>query len=623
MTHFGGVKSASLSHADQILAGINEQGSWALVHASQELRQNAAFFLQAVAKDGACLMYAADELCANEKVVLAAVSQDGHSLRYASPQLRSNPDFALECVKCSSQAMLYIAPELRQDPHFTLQAALNGCDKDLVNPRLRIWLERRDELLDAMRETIDKQDLLGIREVIKDAEEHGLPDQDLQEPRMAVKKLMKYSEVGSLWEPLKKNSEGLAPVVLLRGSWLCRLADIPGSRLPRRQDLPADAMWDHEELQRDSEEYDAGRHLPPTKVVAVSYCWHQPEHPDPEGLQLQAIATLARSALKELSAAGDVDLAIFLDYCSLFQEPRSVLEDEAFRESLKHVALWYAHKRTQVWVFTTTVGEPAELQVARALVNHAEMSCAAGGYDARGWPTFERNVAELLACEGGAGQSILLINEEAMTQISALTWTTVMERFKAKQAPPKVPAAFCDLLATKTFLQPSDLKMLQDAYAVVFEETMHTMRNLVYCDLGWGDRAAADLSLAVKACFLLVNIELEGNNVADEGCRVLFEAFADCASLAQITLRANRVGDLGAHYITEQLPRCLQLQELDLSFNKMGNAGAEDFIHLFSTKRHPSLQELRLNNNMVGLSFKVQLASAVQESQGTNFNLHV
>ena len=32
----------------------------------------------------------------------------------------------------------------------------------------------------------------------------------------------------------------------------------------------------------------------------------------------------------------------------------------------------------------------------------------------------------------------------------------------------------------------------------------------VYCDLGWGDRAAFDLSLAVKACFLLVNIELEG-----------------------------------------------------------------------------------------------------------------
>ncbi|CAE7604107.1 NLRC5, partial [Symbiodinium sp. KB8] len=94
----------------------------------------------------------------------------------------------------------------------------------------------------------------------------------------------------------------------------------------------------------------------------------------------------------------------------------------------------------------------------------------------------------------------------------------------------------------------------------------------VYCDLGWGDAAAADLSLAVQACHLLVNIELEGNGVADEGCRVLFEAFAACSSLAQITLRSNRVGDVGARHIAEQMPRCLSMEELDLSFNKIANA---------------------------------------------------
>ena len=36
MTHFGGTKSAALSHADQLLAGVDEQGCWALVHASKE-----------------------------------------------------------------------------------------------------------------------------------------------------------------------------------------------------------------------------------------------------------------------------------------------------------------------------------------------------------------------------------------------------------------------------------------------------------------------------------------------------------------------------------------------------------------------------------------------------------
>ena len=29
-----------------------------------------------------------------------------------------------------------------------------------------------------------------------------------------------------------------------RGRWLCQLAQQPGARLPRRQDLPAEAVWD-------------------------------------------------------------------------------------------------------------------------------------------------------------------------------------------------------------------------------------------------------------------------------------------------------------------------------------------------------------------------------------------
>ncbi|CAJ1407196.1 unnamed protein product [Effrenium voratum] len=599
MTHFGGIKSASLSHEEAILAGIDEHGCWALVHASEELRRDADFLLRAVAKDGGCLRYAADELCADEK---AAVSQNGHAMRFAAPSVRAERHFALECVKSNSEAMLYVSTELRDDAHFTLEAALSGCSKDLVNPRLRVWLEKRDELLVRMRETIDNQDLPGIREVIKDGEEHGLPDKDLQEPRSAVKKLVKYSEVGSLWEPLQ-SSDGEPPVVLIRGSWLCSLA-ASGGRLPRRQELPAEAVWDCRDLQADSEEYDRGRHQLATKVVAVS---HSLQHPDPSGVQLRAVANLARSCLQDL---GDVDIALFIDYCSLFQEPRTPSEEEVFEESLKHVALWYAHKRTQVWVLTATAS--SELPDATPVP-----------YEQRGWPSFERNVAELLACEGGAGQSILLVSEAAMELLEReIEWPEVMRTLKAKQEPPKVPSAFCDLLATKSFSEQKDLKMLQDAYSVVFEETMNTMRNLVYCDLGWGDRAAADLALAVKACFLLVNIN-QGNSVADDGCGVLFEAFTQCVSLAQITLRANRVGDIGARHIAMRLPQCLSVEELDLSFNRIGNAGAEEFLHMFQNGPHPSMKELLLNNNLVGSSLKLQLASVAQECQGSDFTLRV
>ncbi|CAK9103035.1 unnamed protein product [Durusdinium trenchii] len=180
-------------------------------------------------------------------------------------------------------------------------------------------------------------------QVIKDAEKHGLPeDRDFQEPRMAVKKLMKYSEVGSLPDP-QVTGEGEAPVVLLRGTWLCKLAAANG-RLPKRQDLPAEAIWDVEDLQRDSEEYDqgtAGCVAASNVFLRCNQCFGEqlPGRFEPLGRQ---------------GTVGEVDLAIFLDYCSLFQEPRSIAEAKAFEESLKNVAIWYAHKRTQVWILTST-----------------------------------------------------------------------------------------------------------------------------------------------------------------------------------------------------------------------------------------------------------------------------
>ncbi|CAK9103037.1 unnamed protein product [Durusdinium trenchii] len=89
MTHFGGVKSASLPHSEQLLAGISEQGSWALVHASQEIRRDADFFLRAVAKDGACLMHAAEELCADEKAFSRGSRRPCLTLRCFKSSIRS------------------------------------------------------------------------------------------------------------------------------------------------------------------------------------------------------------------------------------------------------------------------------------------------------------------------------------------------------------------------------------------------------------------------------------------------------------------------------------------------------------------------------------------------------
>jgi len=436
---------------------------------------------------------------------------------------------------------------------------------------------------------------------------------------MALKKFVRYNEVGSMWELLIPSGGRTVPLtVLVKGSWLVRLAD-EGGRLPRRQDLPAEAKWDGQELIKDSEEYDEGREREAHKVIAVSYCWFHPEHPDPHGEQLRVIAELVRSRLEDLGPGTGVDLAVFIDYCGLYQEPRTVEEDAVFQASINHTFLWYAHKKTQVWVLPSTPSTCSLKPGAPAL--------PVLPFEERGWPRFERKIAELLACEGGAGQSVLLIDDEAKDKLlgdEKLEWVDILNEFKSDQDAPAQPAAFQSALAATTFSTPSDLPVLQGIYATTFEDVMSSIRTLVYCDLGWGDRAAAELSNAVKDCILLTSIELEGNDIADDGCEPLMAAFTKCRDLAHITLRSNRIGDKGARHIAAALPQLQHMQDLDLSFNKIGNAGAGDFVNMFEAHgRHPSLQELRLNNNTVGSALKHRLKDAASAAMGEDLELHL
>lgn len=46
-----------------------------------------------------------------------------------------------------------------------------------------------------------------------------------------------------------------------------------------------------------------------------------------------------------------VDFAVFWDYMSLHQEPRTPAEDRQFESALKSsVNLWYGHRHTVIWI---------------------------------------------------------------------------------------------------------------------------------------------------------------------------------------------------------------------------------------------------------------------------------
>ena len=70
-----------------MLQSLNCIGS-SLEYASDELKNDREFILEAVAKSGYALKYASDEFRADREVVMTAAAQDRDELQYASDELR-------------------------------------------------------------------------------------------------------------------------------------------------------------------------------------------------------------------------------------------------------------------------------------------------------------------------------------------------------------------------------------------------------------------------------------------------------------------------------------------------------------------------------------------------------
>merc|ERR1711912_165659 len=135
----------------------------------------------------------------------------------------------------------------------------------------------------------------------------------------------KHMALKGIWEALgvQKLVED-RDTVLIKGSWLVEWMK-DGEPLPRRQDLPQDAIWDVEGLRKNVEEFRVF-------MVAISYAWADPEHPDPCGEQMRTVANIVEKRLQlqynERNEEGRQlatvnvweDAAIFIDWASLYQD---------------------------------------------------------------------------------------------------------------------------------------------------------------------------------------------------------------------------------------------------------------------------------------------------------------
>jgi len=172
----------------------------------------------------------------------------------------------------------------------------------------------------------------------------------------------RYVEPDGIYAQLRCNLGAEANVKLLKWSWLdARAREMQSVRsdeerrrlaLPRRQDIEATdqgAFYSSAEiaaLPRGNMSWAGG----PLAVVAVSYCWETPSHPDPEGRTLLSIARAIRRAQQQHIGRHHerlpAELGIFLDWCSLHQKDangeRTPSEAACFADALGSMQLWFA-----------------------------------------------------------------------------------------------------------------------------------------------------------------------------------------------------------------------------------------------------------------------------------------
>lgn len=388
---------------------------------------------------------------------------------------------------------------------------------------------------------------------------------------------------------------GLGPVrqavldgdtTLLRGTWLLEqyrrsrswsaiLTGLTANRqavLPRHQELPEEAIWPAEELA-----CLVGQRYGRVKIVAVSYPWLSPFHPDPHGRHLATIGKAIEQWYTYFSKEYQWDLAIFLDWCSLPQEPRTGEEEERYLRGMTDVHLWYMSQWTDVWLLSSMEGDLRSLTP----------------YNQRGWPMLERVLSTMWPKLSGSYHADVL--DLGLLNPSCTNWELTESTCALRRAPPLDPKTFKQDLATRQFGIEVHRDFVLHKYSELFNSVVGGVRDLYFQDLEWEDGEVEQLSRVMPHCTGLVNLFIDVNHIGDAGAAALADALPRCPHLTSLHLSDNDIGWDGAQALAAAIPRCRQLARLDLSNNCVGDVGAAALARALPRCRQLSALNLDFN----------------------------
>jgi len=259
--------------------------------------------------------------------------------------------------------------------------------------------------------------------------------------------------------------------------------------------------------------------------VALSYRWLTKDHPDPEAFQLRSIAKVAAlymegkkygeiytSPLTEAFATkglGPPDFALFWDWASLFQKPRTEAEEVLFLPGLKSSNVWYGHEAAVCWMQTEL---PEGFSFAPGL---------AKDYDESGWCFVEAAISSGLKV-GKRRLDLGVRTNLAMTTygggICNLSPACTIEGVcAARREPPLVPDKMRQRLETKKFTSSADADVVFQLYRSFFDGAAATATHLTFAGLEWGV-AEVELLLPVLSRFTALTVlDLSQNKLEAAG----------------------------------------------------------------------------------------------------------
>eukprot|EP00929_Paragymnodinium_shiwhaense_P025778 TRINITY_DN15517_c0_g1_i1.p1 TRINITY_DN15517_c0_g1~~TRINITY_DN15517_c0_g1_i1.p1 ORF type:complete len:653 (-),score=123.95 TRINITY_DN15517_c0_g1_i1:112-2070(-) len=364
----------------------------------------------------------------------------------------------------------------------------------------------------------------------------------------------KYTDEDSLCEVLQKGH-----TKLLDAAWLIHWArgdDAEAAErrlgLPRCQDLPAEAFWRPEDKPWSA------------PIVCVSQCWAAEEHPDPDGQQTRQSIVPVLDKFAKLHGR----TAVFIDYCSLPQAPRSVDEQARYEAALEDSPLWFAHSLTTVWL----------------------QMCVPDGsqpFSGHAWQWFTRSIGLLQFAESRVFDIGLLSAQDSR----CCDYYDMELKCRVQAEPPVVPEAFSETLSCLRSHSDAERDVLARKYADVFGEMVASKERLICRRLRWGADALSQLAPSLSLCRRLSTLSLRDNLFVDISALGVWLPAASC--LESLDLSKNRIKDV------EPLSAGLQVSTTLRYLSFWGNQidDITSLRHALAVNR--SVTELHLDKNQI------------------------